>query len=144
MSYRFQEHETVPDGVKRIALEQIDKALELTTAGSKAGKNLDKAIHDTRVSCKKLRGLLRLVRFGLDDETFKSENVYYRDVNRSLSSVRDTAALVETLDKLIERFADQLAEPAFQTMRKSLTRSRNKAQFNKKKALAEVRKLWPK
>ncbi len=88
MSYRFQEHETVPDGVKRIALEQIDKALELTTAGSKAGKNLDKAIHDTRVSCKKLRGLLRLVRFGLDDETFKSENVYYRDVNRSLSSVR--------------------------------------------------------
>ena len=140
MSYRFQEHETVPDGVKRIALEQIDKALELTTAGSKAGENLDKAIHDTRVSCKKLRGLLRLVRFELDDETFKTENVYCRDANRRLSSVRDTAALVETVDKLIERFADQLAEPAFQTMRKSLTRSRNKAQFNKKKALAEVKK----
>jgi len=140
MGYRFLEGETVPDGVRRIALEQIDKALELTTAGSKAGENLDKAIHDTRVSCKKLRGLLRLVRFELDDETFKTENVYYRDANRRLSSVRDTAALVETLDKLIERFADQLAEPAFQTMRKSLTRSRNKAQFNKKKALAEEKK----
>ena len=114
MGYRFLEGETVPDGVRRIALEQIDKALELTTAGSKAGENLDKAIHDTRVSCKKLRGLLRLVRFELDDETFKRENLFYRDANRSLSSVRDTAAMVETLDKLIERFADQLAKNAIE------------------------------
>jgi hypothetical protein len=140
MSYRFQKQETVPDGVKRIALEQIDKALELTTAGSKAGENLDEAIHDTRMCCKKLRGLLRLVRLELDEETFKKENVYYRDMSRRLSSVRDTAALVETLDKLIERFADQLAESAFQTIRKSLTRSRKNAQVDKKKALAEVKK----
>ena len=140
MSYRFQEHETVPDGVKRIALEQIDKALELATAGSQAGENLDVAIHDTRMCCKKLRGLLRLVRLELDEETFKKENVYYRDVSRRLSSVRDTAALVETLDKLIERFADQLAESAFQTIRKSLTRSRENEQVDKQKALAEVKK----
>jgi CHAD domain-containing protein len=140
MSYRFLEGETVPDGVRRIALEQIDKALELTTAGSQAGKNLDEAIHDTRVCCKKVRGLLRLVRFELDDETFKTENVYYRDANRSLSSVRDTAAMVETLDKLIEGFAGQLAEAAFQTMRKSLARSTKNAQVDKEKALAEVKK----
>jgi CHAD domain-containing protein len=48
--------------------------------------------------------------------------------------------LVEILDKLIERFADQLAEPAFQAMRKSLARSTKKAQVDKKKALAEVKR----
>ena len=139
MSYRFQEQETIADGVRRMAVEQIDTSLDLATVGSKAGENLDVAIHDTRMCCKKLRGLLRLVRLELDEETFKRENVYYRDVSRRLSSVRDTAAVVETLDKLIERFAEQLAESAFQTARKSLTRSGKNAQVDKQKALAEVK-----
>ena len=30
MGYRFKDHETVPDVIKRIALELIDKAIEST------------------------------------------------------------------------------------------------------------------
>ncbi len=137
MSYRFEGRETVLEAVKRIALEQIDKALEQTKARA---RNLDDAVHDTRVCFKKVRALLRLVRYDLEDGVFKKENAYYRDSNRKLSSVRDSAAMVETVDKLKERFVDQLAEDAFESFRKSLRQSQRKRQQDKKKSLADVGK----
>jgi len=125
----------VPDGIKRMALEQIESALDQTKTRS---RKLDDAVHDTRVCFKKLRGLLRLVRYDLGDKKYQQENSSYRNANRRLSSVRDTAAMAETLDKLKERFVDQLAEDAFQSVRKSLTRSKRKRQAEKKKTLADV------
>src|SRR6266550_4213516 len=100
MSYRFEGRETVSDGVRRIAFEQVDKARSQTKANA---TNLDQSIHDTRVCFKKLRALLRLVRDDLGDKTYERENIYCRDSNRRLSSLRDTAAMAETLKKLRER-----------------------------------------
>ena len=57
MAYCFKDHETISEGVKRIALEQLDTAIEQLQPSV---KNWDEAIHGVRVSCKKLRALLRL------------------------------------------------------------------------------------
>src|SRR5882724_8492095 len=104
MTYRFQSNETIPAAVQRIAAELLDEALEHTNAKIK----LDVAVHDTRVCFKKMRGLLRLVRPELVEEEYKRENVFYRDLNRQLSSLRDADALSESLAKLKERFANEL------------------------------------
>ena len=101
MGYRFKEHETVPDGIKRIALELIDKTIEQTKPQV---KNRDKVIHDTRVTFKKLRALLRLTPVKHNAETFKHEDACFRDAGRCLSRVRDQAAMIEALDKLTERY----------------------------------------
>ena len=61
--------------------------------------------------------LLRLLRQELGAEVFQAENTWYRDCNRRLSAVRDTAALTEALDKLQTRFAEQLADDAFVSLR---------------------------
>ena len=124
MGYRFKEHETVPDGIKRIALELIDKAIEQTNPQV---KNRDKVIHDTRVTFKKLRALLRLTRVKHNAETFKHEDACFRDAGRCLSHVRDQAAMIEALDKLTERYADQLEPDAFAELRKPFIRTRRKA-----------------
>jgi hypothetical protein len=121
--------------VERVALEQLDKALEHTKAKTK----LDEAVHDVRVF-KKLRGLIRLVRDELGDKQYKRENVFYRDLNRRLSKVRDTAALTEVLTRLEERFAEELTENAFGSVRRSFTRATRKRQAEKKRALVQVRK----
>jgi CHAD domain-containing protein len=80
------------------------------------------------------------VRDELGDKQFKRENIFYRDLNRRLSKVRDTAALTEILAKLEERFAEELTENAFASVRRSLTRAVRKRQGEKKTALVQVRK----
>ena len=117
MGYCFMTHETVPGGVKRIALEQIDKTVEQTKPGS---KSRDEAIHDARVSLKKLRALLRLARAKHNDDIFLHENTYYRDAGRRLSELRDTTIMLTAFDQLTKHYADQLAADAFAELRKPL------------------------
>ena len=136
MSYRFEPNESTGAAVERIALAQLDKALEISRAKAK----LDDAVHDVRVCFKRMRGLIRLVRGELGNKLYKRENTFYRDLNRHLSDVRDTAALAETFEKLEKRFADELAPDAFASVRKSLARVGNSRQAEKRKALIDVRK----
>jgi CHAD domain-containing protein len=135
MGYRFKEHETVPDGIKRIALELIDKAIEQTKPQV---KNRDKVIHDTRVIFKKLRALLRLTRVKNNAETFRHEDACFRNAGRRLSRVRDTTAMIEALDKMTERYADQLEPDAFAELRKPFIRTRRTQQADKNEAIAEA------
>ncbi len=136
MSYRFEANESTKEAVERIALEQMDKAW----AHTKARIKLDDAVHDVRVCFKKLRGLIRLVRKELGDKKYRRENLFYRDLNRRLSDVRDSAALTEILDKLEDRFADELTKNAFQSVRTSLSQARRKGEPEKRKAMIRVRK----
>ena len=70
MTYRFKLQEPIADGVRRIGLEQIDIA-----AAKLAGKKDDPAvaIHDARRCLKRLRALLRLVRPGVAETTYRRE-----------------------------------------------------------------------
>lgn len=136
MSYRFEASESAAKAVQRIALEQLDKALEHTKTKTK----LDDAVHDVRVCFKRLRGLIRLVRNELGAKQYKRENTLYRDLNRRLSEVRDTAALAEILNKVEERFSEELTENAFVSFRRSLSRATRTREAEKKRALVQVRK----
>jgi len=103
MTYRFRKKESMIAGTRRIAREELDKATaELRDLEIK----LDERVHQVRKRMKKLRGLLRLVRDGIG-ETYSRENVFFRNLARSLSSLRDTGAMLESADGLIERFGDE-------------------------------------
>ena len=135
MSYRLKQHETISDGIKRIVIEQIDKAIDRME--SQRGSQ-DEAIHDARVCFKKIRTVLRLVQTEFDADIFRQENICYRDAGRSLSAIRDTAALLETFDKLTSRFANQLAPNAFAGLRQPLKQSSTARRLEKKKIMLAV------
>ena len=135
MSYRLKQHETISDGIKRIVIEQIDKAIDRLE--SQRGSQ-DEAIHDARVCFKKIRTVLRLVQTEFDADIFRQENICYRDAGRRLSAIRDTAALLETFDKLTSRFANQLAPNAFAGLRQPLKQSSTARRLEKKKIMLEV------
>ncbi|WP_158284680.1 CHAD domain-containing protein [Oricola cellulosilytica] len=82
--------------VSRIAARQYHRAIDILYT-ERGGRPT--AIHDARKRFKKLRGLFRLVRDGTPD-LYAGENARLRDAARSLSSARDAAALVETMDRL--------------------------------------------
>ncbi len=99
MAYRLKQGESAPAGVRRMAAEQLGKAIEHLE--SKEGER-DEHIHEGRKATKRLRALVRLVHRELGDEVYALENQWYRDAGQRLSGLRDATVLVETLDRLVE------------------------------------------
>jgi CHAD domain-containing protein len=101
MTYRFKLQEPIADGVRRIGLEQLDIA-----AAKLAGKKDDPAvaIHDARRCLKRLRALLRLVRPGLAETTYRRETDRLVGIGRMLAGARDLHVMQQTLGKLETRF----------------------------------------
>lgn len=118
MAYRLQEHESVPEGIRRIAIEQLDDAL--AQLRDRVADDADEAVHDARKDLKKLRAVLRLVRGAIPSDTYHQENVCYRDAGRLLSDVRDANVQIETLDDLTEHFSESVSSDAFSETRAAL------------------------
>jgi CHAD domain-containing protein len=110
MAYRLKPRESVRAGVKRIAREELDDAIQ-----SLRREDRGPAVHETRKHLKKLRALLRLVRGSMNGAR-RSENARLRDIGKKLSPVRDAEALIEAVDRLHGRY------PALRTMRRALVR----------------------
>ena len=96
MSYRLELEESFVDGVRRIGREQSDKALQKL----ESLEDLEDDIHATRKHCKKLRGLIRLVRPAMEKE-YQLANEAFRDAARELAPMRDAHALLDTFDDMV-------------------------------------------
>jgi CHAD domain-containing protein len=121
MAYRFKRGDaSVQDGVRRIAVEQIDRAIAETEESA-----LDTAekIHRLRKRCKKLRGLVRLVRPAFNG--YARENAWFRDAAAGLSGQRDLDVQIATYDALLDGYRDEVDRRAFSPVRRRLTRRRN-------------------
>jgi CHAD domain-containing protein len=141
MSFELKHKETVPQGIRRIACEQIEKALEVINGTKRGGS--DEAVHEARKCFKQVRGALRLVRCELGDQEFRRENGTFRDAGRPLSQVRDAKVLVDTLDSLTEHFKPDLKPDSFKHLRDALVRRRREVRLQvleKERAMSKVAK----
>jgi CHAD domain-containing protein len=105
-AYRLRAGEAADEGVRRVAHGRVDAALAQLRREAKA--DLGAAIHETRKDLKKLRSLLRLVRDGLGNERYRSENRRYRDAAGLLSGARDAEVKLSTLTGLRERYPAEM------------------------------------
>lgn len=91
MSFQFKQTESVADGVRRIAIDQLDRAiasLEQPVGDANA------VVHDVRRRCKRVRAVARLVRASLVG--FDKHDDWIRDTASLLSGARDAAVLPAT------------------------------------------------
>jgi len=96
VKYQFEPKLSIHDSVKKISLGFVKDAI--SECKSKELTH-EKKIHILRKRCKRIRGLLRIVRPHIG-EAYGSENEFYRDLARKLSVTRDQHAAIETLNKL--------------------------------------------
>ena len=108
MAYRFKLKEDLQHGVRRIAVEQIEKAL-----AAPHGKS-DRAVwvHETRKCLKRVRSLLRLVRVGLGERAWREHNSELRRIANKLSGLRDGHVARVTLQDLAAAGEGDLREAA--------------------------------
>ena len=118
MSFQLKRSERVPDGVRRIVRERIDRALKALDDSN--GKVSDAGIHEARRRLKEVRATLRLVRDDLGAGVFGRENRTFRDVARPLSKVRDAKVSVDSLDGLVKHFEARTALESFAGLRQVL------------------------
>jgi CHAD domain-containing protein len=121
MPYRLRASESVPEGIKRIVVEELDSATEQLSRNDHKGR--DEAIHEARKSVKKIRGALRLVEPELGP-TFRKENRRLRELGRKLSEFRDAAAIIETFDNVIEKHKESLQKNTLSSIRQALNKSK--------------------
>jgi len=117
MSYCLHADEGLQAGIRRIAYSQLDQSIHEIDDRELARH---KTVHQVRKRCKKLRGLLRLVRPAME-KVYKTENKALRDAARNLSDIRDATSIISTYDNVMQRFADQVDQKSFGSIRRELT-----------------------
>lgn len=117
--YRLDLAETPLEGIGRIARGQLDLTISLLE-GAGDSRDSAAAVHEARKALKRLRALLRVSRGVLDDDRYRHENLVLRDAGRELSEARDARVLLDTLDDLRRRFADEVPADAWSRLREEL------------------------
>jgi CHAD domain-containing protein len=102
-------HERVGDGLRRIALAQLDIAIEALRQDG-GGRSPEQRVHEARKALKRLRALLRLLRARLGETTYERDSGAVRDAGKRLARARDAAVLHDTLEGLLARHPRKLAK----------------------------------
>ena len=97
MGYRLRKNESAAAGLRRVAKEEIDAALEQLERARRAPED---SVHELRKQFKKIRSIVRLARNELGEKVFDRENAALRKLGRRLSPVRDASVLAATAGRL--------------------------------------------
>lgn len=89
-----------------------------------AGDAPHETVHELRKQMKKIRAVLRLVRD--TTEVYAEWNVFFRDLGRMLSDLRDAQAHLEALDMLFAQYGDKIYKNALGRIRNKVRAYRGK------------------
>jgi CHAD domain-containing protein len=124
-SFRLIAGEPLGAGLKRLSIDEIDTAIGGFFDGEEAFRH---AVHEARKSIKKVRALLRLIRFEVGEKVYRFENSWMRDTARIISEVRSAAVLVEAMIDVRDIYGPFLAEGTFEETLDKLVVRRDRAE----------------
>ena len=96
MQYGLTPAENLPSGFRRIAKEQFENVLSM----ARSADDPDLSVHGVRKTCKRMRGLLRLIRRSLSKPDWRFANIAFRDLSRLLRHHREGTVRLRTLAAL--------------------------------------------
>ncbi len=109
-SFRLHSGESLGPGLKRLGVGAIDEAISVFYDGEEMFRE---AVHTARKSTKRIRALLRLIRYELGEQVYGFENRWMRDTARLLSEVRTSAVLVNGAEDIRDLYRPLLAPGTF-------------------------------
>lgn len=120
MSYKLEQDLSIKKNIVSVAEDEVNLSLE-----SLENMELHEAVHDIRKRLKKIRALARLVRDEMGEDDYKKVNIFYRDLGKELSEIRDLTAHLETVEALRERYGDHLYANFFNSLLKEIEKKRD-------------------
>ena len=126
MGFRLRKNESAAAGLRRIAEEEIDGAVELL---ERARRNPEESVHELRKQFKKIRSVVRLARDELGEKVFARENATLRKLGRRLSPARDASVRAATAKKL-KKLPSPIEKHLLAKRRSALARLRRGSAFD--------------
>ena len=123
MSFALHQRKHIEDELAKIARRQLrNTARALTTA---AGRTLGSAVHESRKSVKKVRAVAAVLEQA-GAKLPRKDRKRLKSVASALSTIRDSAAIIETFDRLRRRYPKQLPEHTYGVLRRGLVDARHR------------------
>ncbi len=122
-TFRLHPGEPLGPGLKRLGVDAIDEAIRVFYDGDVP---FGEAVHIARKSTKKVRSLLRLVRFEIGEQVYRFENEWLRDTSRLISAVRTSAVLVNGAEDIRDMYGPLLADGTFDEVLERLAVNRDR------------------
>lgn len=113
MSYDLRKTETLPEAVRRVHRERIEKTLRVIDHAIIEPTEASTAVHEVRKNLKRLRALVRLLRLAAP-KVYRTANQRYRDFARSLAETRDAEVQLELLEELEKTAGDKLKKAVYE------------------------------
>lgn len=116
MENTFSTNEAI--GIELTKALQLEYKAALVLLSSSTNENLHNVVHEVRKCFKKIRALLRLIRYVFPE--YKSYNRSFRDFGRTFAQIRDASAMIEAIDLLYLEQNNKLSKETFDAFRESL------------------------
>jgi len=123
MSFELHQRKYLEDELVQIVRRELrDTVRALTTS---AGSAVENAVHESRKSVKKVRAVRTfLERAGA--QLPRKDRKRLKAAARALSRLGDSAAIVDTFDRVRRRYPKQLSEHTYRILRRGLVGARNR------------------
>jgi hypothetical protein len=116
--------ESIAENIHRILSEQLDY---IEMQSEEEGEQVHKAIHEIRKSMKRIRAVLRLIRDEIGYSDYYRENVFYRDLSRKLSEIRNFEVLSGSIMVMKQDLSETIPATIFDSLLEELDRQQEEA-----------------
>ena len=125
MSFELHKREHIDEELTKIARQQLRNAAH--ALNTSAGSQLRSAVHESRTSVKKVRAVAALLKQA-GAKLPRSDRRRIQSAARALSRVRDSAAIIDTFDRVRRRYPKQLPEHTYDILRRGLVAARDRSE----------------
>jgi CHAD domain-containing protein len=116
---RFKIDTRLPlDNNIRMVLENIILNMALYKSTK---KKPDITIHQSRKSIKRIRAILKMIRYGTGYSFYQRENLFFRDLSRRMASARDFSVLLQTMKLMEQKYREKFQGKDLQRLRNQLS-----------------------
>jgi CHAD domain-containing protein len=122
MPFHLKLSESIPGNIVRILHEETASATGALKQTDP--KHRDVGIHEARKSIKKIRGVLKLMRYELGKKSYRGENTSFGNIGRKLGDLRDAGAIIQTFDALLQQYPKEAKPNDFRPLRNILTQDK--------------------
>jgi CHAD domain-containing protein len=128
MSFELDQRKHLENALRKIVRRELRDTVRALTGAGTASEDL---IHESRKSVKKVRAVAALLEQA-GAKLPRKDHKRLKSAARALSTLRDSAVIIESLDRVRRRYPKQLPEHTYGILRRALVGARNRQEARAK------------
>ena len=125
MAFELHQQKHIEDELRKIVRQQLRNTTDALTTSE--GSQFRSAVHESRKRVKKVRAVAAFLEHA-GAKLPRKDRKRLKSAARALSGLRDSAAIIETFDRVRRRYPKQLPEHTYGILRRGLVAARDRSE----------------